>query len=689
MIVSNRQRRILEVLLNRQGEVTAGEIAEEVQISTRTVHREMLALELLLSEHQLSLVKKSGIGISIQGNDEDVARFKKKLSRSETATYSSEERKVLIICRLLEEAEPVKLFALAHQLNAAIPTISRDLDEIEPELRKHGLELVRRRGYGVEITGDESAKRHLIGRLAQEYLDESDLFGTSSEQSSPWPVTRQLLRMVGKNNFFAIEKLLWKWKEGWPNRLPEEAYTRLLIRLSVAVTRMQQNHWIKPSDRMVASAGERQPHPRLERFMEAFELEWPEAEKEYVQKLLDDVEEYAADDSAILLEKYGLELAETAVDLIRAVGRRMDIPFDQDRSLLDGLIRHLGPALERLREGKAIRNPLLAQIKKDYEPLFAAVREAADEIWRDLVVPDEEIGYLVMHFGASVERWQLFPRNVRALLVCTSGIGSSKLLAVRIHKEIPQIELVGHYSWYEAARIPQDRYDLIISTVDLPVEPDRYIKISPLLTREEKEKLLAYIRTIAANKPSPSAVKPSDDHGPWERLKLINTYTSAIVQVLDSFAVYSLDLAGGNDHLQAVLTAILARLPKGLLQQEETIVERLIQREKYGSQVIPDSKLALFHTRSEWVRKPVVSLFRLSAPLMLGPDGTSEVRQILLMLAPQSLSRPILEVLSEVSAMLLLPETIRLLEEEEADKIKSFLSLELETFLRTKWEWRE
>jgi mannitol operon transcriptional antiterminator len=141
--------------------------------------------------------------------------------------------------------------------------------------------------------------------------------------------------------------------------------------------------------------------------------------------------------------------------------------------------------------------------------------------------------------------------------------------------------------------------------------------------------------------------------------------------------------------LQAVLTAILARLPKGLLQREETIVERLIQREKYGSQVIPDSKLALFHTRSEWVRKPVVSLFRLSAPLMQGADGTSEVRQILLMLAPQSLSRPILEVLSEVSAMLLLPETIRLLEEEEADKIKSFLSLELETFLRTKWEWRE
>ncbi|GAB2674146.1 BglG family transcription antiterminator [Paenibacillus thermoaerophilus] len=690
MIVSNRQRRILEVLLNRQGEVTASEIAKEVQISTRTVHREMLELEPLLSEHKLSLIKKSGIGISLQGNDEDLARFKKKLGRSETATYSAEERKVLIICRLLEEAEPLKLFALAHQFNAAIPTISRDLDEIEPELRKHGLKLVRRRGYGVEIAGDESAKRNLIVWLAQEYLDESDLFGAASERSSPWPVTRQLLEMVGKPHFFAIEKLLWSMEEGWANRLPETEYTRLLIRLSVAVTRMRQKHWIQPSERTDSESGVRRRHPKLERIMEAFDLEWPEAEQEYVQSLLDSVEENTAANSAMLLEKYGLALAETAFDLIRAVGSRMDIPFEKDRSLLDGLIRHLGPALERLREGEAIRNPLLTQIKRDYETLFAAVREAVDETLRDVAVPDEEIGYLVMHFGASAERWKMFPRNVRALLVCTSGIGSSKLLAVRIHKEIPQIELLGHYSWYEAARIPQDRYDLIISTVDLPVEPDRYIKLSPLLTPEETEKLRAYIRTVAANTPPPPPAAPSDDHGPWERLKLVNTYTSEIVQVLDQFEVYPLELAGESHNLRAVLTDVLAKLaPKGMVQREDILVEQLVDREKHGTQLIPDTKLALFHTRSEWVRKPVLSLFRLNAPLMLDAAGTAEVRQILLMLAPRTLGRPSLEVLSEVSAMLLQPEMIRMLEEEDADTIKAFISQQLEAFVRTKWEWRE
>ncbi|MBB6671912.1 BglG family transcription antiterminator [Cohnella nanjingensis] len=681
MIVSNRQRRLLEVLLKRQGEVTAGEIAEELQISTRTVHREIQELEPILHENRLSLVKKSGIGISIHGKEEDVARFKRLLGASVSANYSSEERKTLILCRLLEEAEPVKLYALAHTLHAAIPTIARDLDEMEPQLRKNGLELVRRRGYGVEIAGEESAKRSLIAMMAQTYLDESDLFGASPEAPSAGPVTAQLLRMAGKKHILDIEQLLWKIEEGWPNRLSDTAYTRLLIRLSVAFARMRAQHWIAPSEETGVQAGS--PSPKLERFAQAFGIDWPDAEKAYVQRLIDEVKEAAPPPSATPLEMYGVTLAESAVDLIRAVGKRIDVSFDKDRSLLDGLVRHLGPALERLREGEAIRNPLLPQIRKDYAPLFAAVRSGTDEALRDIEVPDEEIGYLVMHFGAAMERWKMFPRSVRALLVCTSGIGSSKLLAVRINKEIPQIDLIGNYSWYEAARIPQDRYDLIVSTVDLPVEPGRYIKLSPLLTSEEAEKLRAYIRKLAAAPPPPAA-GPKDEAGPLERLRRMSAYTSEIVQVLDPFEVYPLELGDRSRDLRAVLTAVLAEVsPKGNLENEERLVEQLIERERHGSQLITDTKLVLFHTRSEWVRKPVLSLFRLDPPLFLGAEGKDEVRQILLMLAPRQLDRPGLEVLSEISAMLLQPEMIRLLEEADADAIKAFISRELESFMRT------
>lgn len=679
------------MLLKRQEEVTAGEMAEELQISARTVHREIQELEPLLVASGLSLVRKSGIGMSLQGSEEDLSRFKEQLGASVSVTFSPEERKALTLCQLLEEEEPVKLYALAHALHAAIPTVTRDLDELEPRLRGLRLELVRRRGYGVEIAGPEAAKRALIASMAQMYLDDSDLFGSSAEAASPGPVVRELLRMIGKDHFHAIERQLWTLEAKWPRLLTETAYTRLLIRLSVAITRMRENHFIESGAAEDEPIERRQPEPNspeLQCLLEAFGPDWPEAEKAYVQRLLNDAEAEAeaSADPGTMLERYGLAIAEAAVALIRSVEKRLHIPFEKDRSLLDGLVKHLGPALERLRAGEAIRNPLLPQIRKDYASLFAAVREAADEALREVVVPDEEIGYLVMHFGASAERWKMFPRSVRALLVCTSGIGSSKLLAVRINKEFPQIELVGHYSWYEAARIPPDRYDLIVSTVDLPVEPNRYIKLSPLLTQDEAEKLRGFIRRIAANPlPTPSGAGRAPPEGPLERLKRVNAYTSEMVRLLDQFEVHTLDLGKKSRDLRAVLAAVLGKVTQnGNVRNPEAVVQKLIEREQSGTQLIADTSAALFHTRSEEVTKPVLALFRLASPLPLGADAESAARQILLMLAPLDLSRPGLEVLSEISAMLLLPEMIRLLEEADAEEIKAFISKELEDFMKQK-----
>jgi mannitol operon transcriptional antiterminator len=690
MKVSNRQRRILEVLLNRHGDVTAGQLAQEVQISARTIYRELEELDPLLEAHGMSLIKKSGIGISLEGSEQRLAQFQEEIRRSETETYSPDERKVIMLCKLLEEEKPVKLFSLAREVQAAIPTVSRDLDELAPQLVRSGLELVRRRGYGVEIAGPETAKRPFIEWMAEEYLDHSDWFGVQSIPSEQWPVTRRLLELVGKDTFLQIEQFLWQQAEEWLNRLKESDYTRLLVRLSVAVTRIKRNHWVKSMPNRMYNGPTGKGGFDLKRFAESLEIELPEEETAFLQTLFDEARDKAADVTSVILEKYGLELAEKTMELIRCVESRMGILLSKDRSLLDGLIRHLGPALERLRRGESIRNPLLPQIKKDYEELFATVRQSIIETWQDVAVPDEEVGYLVMHFGAAMERWQLMPTHVKALLVCTSGIGSSKMLAVRISKEIPQIDLLGHYSWYEASRMPQDQYDLIISTVDLPVEHDRYIKLSPLLTRQETEKLRSRIRGMTGAARSSNSAAAVYDGGAWGRLQLIKMYANEMVNLLEPFHVCQLDNESENGDLQRLLTSILDALSfKEALTRRDLIVKQLMERELQGSLLIPDTELALYHTRSEWVREPVLALFRLKVPHRMGYDPAAQAKHIFLMLAPKMLSKSALELLSEISAMLLLPELIRLLEEEDEDRIRSFISRNLETFMKNKLEWRD
>jgi mannitol operon transcriptional antiterminator len=83
---------------------------------------------------------------------------------------------------------------------------------------------------------------------------------------------------------------------------------------------------------------------------------------------------------------------------------------------------------------------------------------------------------------------------------------------------------------------------------------------------------------------------------------------------------------------------------------------------------------------------PLIALFKLSEPLILDAGHDTEVRQLLIMLGPRELSKESLEVLSEISALLLIPEMIRLFEHGIKAEIKQFISSELAGFIENKME---
>lgn len=684
--ITARQRQILWILLGVNEEITAAEIAESIGVSVRTVHREMEDIEQSLGEFGLDLIRKSGKGIALSGPEPALAELRLFLREEKPAEYSGEDRKIFELCALLEAEEPVKLFTLAHSLKVTVATISYDLDELEPWVRKFGLELVRRRGYGVEITGLEVDKRRAVCRLAAEHLDLSDLVGHTPQTESN-PVFRLLLTTVGKSNLMSVESMLWDMEWKWTAELPEIVYMEMLLGLAVSTRRIEIGRGMVSGEEAGYSrlsdhrniAGAEQFVSRLETVLGQ---EFPRAEILYFAGLFDRVQDSFSSSGFA----YGdIELMEIVYRLTESVAKRTGLPFQRDRSLREGLLEHMDPALKRIREGTRIRNPLLGPIRKDYEYLFAVVRAAAQDMKLELTIPDEEIGFLVMHFGASVERLNQLRRSVRAILVCASGLSSSRLLATRLAKEMPQIEVLGNISWYEAARLPDMDYDLIISTIDLPIDKERYIKISPLLTGEEIEKLLNYIHNITLNEQDTSAPeesgKDSREEAALSRLKSYKGILDEMVSLLERFRFHPLDNSGLS--LSGTLSGMLNLLNgSGVIDDSDILLERLLERERMASQVIPDTGLALFHTRSSHVHMSSLTLYRLSQPVLL--EGGTEVRVILLMLAPRKLSKESLEVLSEISALLLNSELVKLLEERTEPEIRRYLSSELLHFFENK-----
>ncbi|MFD0698697.1 BglG family transcription antiterminator [Paenibacillus sp. GCM10027628] len=681
MSLSHRHRQILELLLSRKDEITAGEIAAEIGVSSRTVHRELSELETILTDSGLTLQKKSGKGIQLQADPTKLEAFKRELHGLTAAHFSAQDRKLFILCTLLNEEEPVKLFTLSHELGVTIPTITHDLDELEAWVSIADLILVRRRGYGVGLSGSETNKRKMISHLARNYLDESDLFGKANHAHTP--IVLKLLGLIGKDNFTKVESALWLAEDEGLNELSENDYTNLLINISIMIARIQRG---KPIELHAEHHSIRQNElltHTVDHLSKVIPIELTTAEIAYLAELL---EPRGVTHPNQLLPSEDLSYMEIVWKLIRNMETRSGVRFSADRSLRDGLLSHLESALRRLQAGAHIRNPLLSQIKKDYESLFEAIRQSVDETILNIHIPDEEIGFLVMHFGASLERQKQFSRNVRAILVCTSGIGTSKMLAVRLTKELPQIDIAGHASWFEAARIPETEYDLIISTVDLPLNEEQYIKLSPLLTKEEAERLRLFIQNVTLEKDNAAKDQedvPYDDESTTHRLHRIQQYVNEIVRIIDQFAIHRLDRS--FDSLQETLHVICEYARQAdYIDEVDPIVNLLLAREKQSSQVIPDTGLALFHIRSEQVKVPSFTLFRLKEDLLLDRHAPSGVRQVLLMLGPRELSKESLEVLSEISSYLLIPEMIELLKTGSGQEIKQYLSQELAAFLESK-----
>jgi mannitol operon transcriptional antiterminator len=83
-------------------------------------------------------------------------------------------------------------------------------------------------------------------------------------------------------------------------------------------------------------------------------------------------------------------------------------------------------------------------------------------------------------------------------------------------------------------------------------------------------------------------------------------------------------------------------------------------------------------------------LYRYNKPLLLNgdEDGEMSARQVLMMLGPMKLDKYSLEILSEISAMLLLPDMTEALTDGDTSGIQAFISRKLEHYIKTKLDWR-
>src|SRR5699024_855657 len=344
--------------------------------------------------------------------------------------FTPEERQAMMLLTLLESNGPIKLIHLSNELKVTVATISNDLDQVEEMLQRFRLSLERRQGYGVAIKGNEADKRSAISYLFSKHVDEFSFISLLKEniqkqaQNDVQTISNRLLGLIHPEKLQFIEREVGKIRDDLPYDLADNAYIGLVVHLALAMERIQQGDNIqfdpKKLKQMQQSNEYKIAATLIQRLEKVLNISIPDDEIGYITMHLMGARLRINHD--YIIEGSNLDIAYQARKLIHYVSSNFNKNPTTYTQLLNDLVAHLKPAIYRLKQQMNIRNPMIDQIKQDYPALFDLVKEGVQETFPDIVFPDEEIGYIVLHFGSALLQTKK-EISLRTLVVCSSGIG--------------------------------------------------------------------------------------------------------------------------------------------------------------------------------------------------------------------------------------------------------------------------
>jgi len=545
--------------------------------------------------------------------------------------FSSSDRQRFIFLKLLQNDPAFRTMQqFADALYVSRIAVNKDLEEVEKLFSCYNLKLVRKPHYGIEVEGSEENWRKAVADYLVRLVDKDVLFDvlnqniehTLLDSSRIDPISyRQARSLFPEYEIRIVRAILEQTELEREIYFTDDNFVSLLIHLVIGLERIKQNKALTMPEAQLASLRKQSEFELTSqiahRLEEAFNIEVPEAEIGYMAlHILGAKVEHGTLDVKLDLRDFDPELILLAQGMIKVAEEALKAKLTEDQQLLLGLLLHLRPVINRLKYGMSLRNPILQQIKEQYPTIFGAAWISGAYLEKELGVKvgEEEIGYLAMHLGASVER-QKHPKRV--LVVCSSGVGTAQLLASRLRKLSPALEVVDMVS---ALRIRESclslagKIDAIVTTVPL-VENLGYpmIRIPPLLTDLDQQRLLEFLSLpqVIIPETGQTVDKPSILEYPelsWFTEKLI------------------MNNAPWTSRKEAL--AALSNLIESNGKAQAGFAESVVHREKLSSTAVGYG-IAIPHGNTSYVQESAIAVALLQEPV----DWEGERVDLIFMLA--------------------------------------------------------
>lgn len=499
-ILTSRQIAFVRLLLGETDYRPLKYFTGLLKTSDKTLRKDLRIIEKYLKNFKVSIDVKPGRGILIEKSFSNYQLLLNDLQFQEddVRKISISERRFEIIKMLLDvSSEGTSIQKLSDKYYVSKASIANDLKYVEDWLRQFNLSLSKTVS-GTKVLGQEVDIRKAIASLVQDYSNEEEKI--SSMQKLSFRLDRStlkgLLELFEKDKILYVSGLIEDLEEKYSYELGDPYYINLLTHILISVKRGSEGKKIEDfiiNNAQIIESDKSYEVAKwlIEQINQFYKIELQEAEVYYVYQyfITSGFEENLTKIKKVDFDSYNNKAVRIAQKLIIYMSTIIQRDMLIEDMIMKGLVLHIRPMLNRLNYNIQIRNPLLAEIKEQYNETLnickAAVLLLANEYNLKSISLDE-IGYLTMYFQTALERTYL---KRRVIVVCQSGYGTSQLLMTKIKKAFPQLEIVDVLSVHKLEERDLSDIDLVISTVRLDIKDKPFILVSAFLNDKDIENI--------------------------------------------------------------------------------------------------------------------------------------------------------------------------------------------------------
>lgn len=505
MHLSLRQKKLLICILKEDDYKSSEYFAKILDVSVRTLYKEISAIEDFISESSVTINKKAGIGIKIILDDSGKLKLMNSinLSTNYVDKLSTEKRITNIALSLFYEEDYISMQDFANKYIVSKTSIANDIDKIERVLSVYNLK-VDKCNKGIKILGDEKNIRKAIDYYLKIVTKEeiSETAKINKKLRLDIITYSVLLKLFGEDLIRYSEECIINLEEELHYSLTDVQYDNLIIHLLILTRRVKMGKITKSTfnkENKTSNLKAYNASKKILTFMgKKLTINIPEAEVIYYSKYILGCN---TDISSFSISEPLQNQVDSCINQMCSVASKiLNINLENDSLLKKGLLLHIVPMINRCRYNNKIGNPILDDIREQYYPMYSITGLLClilEDIFR-ITINEDEIGYLTLYFSTAMQRF-LTKKPKKVLIVCYGGIGTSEFLANRIRNLISNISIVDVIPSGKLNEINDENIDFIISTVNINYNKKPVIKISPLLNVKDINKLNEYMVTLNSN----------------------------------------------------------------------------------------------------------------------------------------------------------------------------------------------